>query len=201
MWEPQRYQKEIWAIYSFAYSSQFPGSGLDCTTVYPASGLSAARWQAWAWKTVARPLQGKPSLQSSVLVPRLRRLSLFSRDIKCGKIYCTGGQHSSFLGEEKIYHMKVPKKNVTTDCKTFYLYHNPRDLGLVAPGTKCGDGMVRWKLFVWLNLLGSATVKHLWILGLGPEGLYKRKQKKNLVIFVLSRVAMTFSQIFILFQL
>ncbi|XP_005885988.1 PREDICTED: disintegrin and metalloproteinase domain-containing protein 7 [Myotis brandtii] len=64
------------------------------------------------------------------------------KDIKCGKIYCTGGQHSSFLGEEKIYHMKVPKKNVTTDCKTFYLYHNPRDVGLVAPGTKCGDGMV-----------------------------------------------------------
>ncbi|KAF6305668.1 ADAM metallopeptidase domain 7 [Rhinolophus ferrumequinum] len=65
------------------------------------------------------------------------------KDVKCGKIYCTGGQHSSVPGEEKIYHFKkTPQENVTTECKTFVLYHNSKDLGLVAPGTKCGDGMV-----------------------------------------------------------
>ncbi|XP_016069672.1 PREDICTED: disintegrin and metalloproteinase domain-containing protein 7 [Miniopterus natalensis] len=64
------------------------------------------------------------------------------KNVKCGKIFCTGGQHSSFLGEEKIYHLKVPKQNATIDCKTFYLYQNSKDLGLVAPGTKCGDEMV-----------------------------------------------------------
>ncbi|XP_019515093.1 PREDICTED: disintegrin and metalloproteinase domain-containing protein 7 [Hipposideros armiger] len=66
------------------------------------------------------------------------------KDVKCGKIYCTGGQHPSVSGEEKIYHFKkTPKWNVTTECKTFFLYHNSKDLGLVAPGTKCGDGMQR----------------------------------------------------------
>ncbi|ELK08274.1 Disintegrin and metalloproteinase domain-containing protein 7 [Pteropus alecto] len=65
------------------------------------------------------------------------------KDVKCGKIYCTGGQHSSVLGEEKTYYFnKTPRQNVTAECKTFYLYHNSKDLGLVAPGTKCGDGMV-----------------------------------------------------------
>ncbi|XP_045709594.1 disintegrin and metalloproteinase domain-containing protein 7 [Phyllostomus hastatus] len=64
------------------------------------------------------------------------------KDVKCGKIYCTGGQHSSILGEEKIYHLQAPRQNITTDCKTFFLYHNSKDLGLVAPGTKCADGMV-----------------------------------------------------------
>ncbi|XP_014645326.1 PREDICTED: disintegrin and metalloproteinase domain-containing protein 7 [Ceratotherium simum simum] len=65
------------------------------------------------------------------------------KDIKCGKIYCTGGKHSSLLGEEKIYHLrKAPKQNVTAECKTFFLYHNSKDFGLVAPGTKCGDEMV-----------------------------------------------------------
>ncbi|KAF5923550.1 hypothetical protein HPG69_006721 [Diceros bicornis minor] len=65
------------------------------------------------------------------------------KDIKCGKIYCTGGKHSSLLGEEKIYHLrKAPKQNVTAECKTFFLYHNSKDFGLVAPGTKCGDEMM-----------------------------------------------------------
>ncbi|TKC41016.1 hypothetical protein EI555_002406, partial [Monodon monoceros] len=64
------------------------------------------------------------------------------KDIKCGKIFCTGGQHSSVLGEEKIYHLKKPLKQNATECKTFFLYHDSKDFGLVAPGTKCGDGLV-----------------------------------------------------------
>uniref|UniRef100_A0A8C6FHY1 ADAM metallopeptidase domain 7 n=1 Tax=Moschus moschiferus TaxID=68415 RepID=A0A8C6FHY1_MOSMO len=64
------------------------------------------------------------------------------KDIKCGKIFCTGGHHSSVLGEEKIYHLKKHLKQNTSECKTFYLYHDSTDFGLVAPGTKCGDGMV-----------------------------------------------------------
>nr|XP_044622780.1 disintegrin and metalloproteinase domain-containing protein 7 [Equus asinus] len=65
------------------------------------------------------------------------------KDVKCGKLYCTGGKPSSLLGEEKIYHLKKsPKQNFTIDCKTFFLYHNSKDFGLVAPGTKCGDEMV-----------------------------------------------------------
>ncbi|XP_029799329.1 disintegrin and metalloproteinase domain-containing protein 7 isoform X2 [Suricata suricatta] len=65
------------------------------------------------------------------------------KDVKCGKIHCSRGQHSSLLGEEKINHLrKGSKKNVTTECKTFILYHNSKDLGLVASGTKCGDKMV-----------------------------------------------------------
>ncbi|XP_068410134.1 disintegrin and metalloproteinase domain-containing protein 7 [Eschrichtius robustus] len=64
------------------------------------------------------------------------------KDIRCGKIFCTGGQHSSVLGEEKIYHLKKPLKQNATECKTFFLYHDSKDFGLVAPGTKCGDGLV-----------------------------------------------------------
>ncbi|CAI9171043.1 unnamed protein product [Rangifer tarandus platyrhynchus] len=64
------------------------------------------------------------------------------KDIKCGKIFCTGGHHSFVLGEEKIYHLKKHLKQNTSECKTFYLYHDSKDFGLVAPGTKCGDGMV-----------------------------------------------------------
>ncbi|KAB1256073.1 Disintegrin and metalloproteinase domain-containing protein 7 [Camelus dromedarius] len=66
----------------------------------------------------------------------------FAKDVKCGKIFCTGGQHASVLGEEKIYHLKKPLKQNGTECKTFFLYHNSKDFGLVAPGTKCGEGMV-----------------------------------------------------------
>ncbi|KAB0373382.1 hypothetical protein FD755_015041 [Muntiacus reevesi] len=64
------------------------------------------------------------------------------KDIKCGKIFCTGGHHSFVLGEEKIYHLKKHLKQNTSECKTFYLYHESKDFGLVAPGTKCGNGMV-----------------------------------------------------------
>ncbi|XP_006140742.1 disintegrin and metalloproteinase domain-containing protein 7 [Tupaia chinensis] len=64
------------------------------------------------------------------------------KDIKCGKIYCAGGQHSSLLGEDKTYHLRDSKQNATIKCKTLFLYHNSKDVGLVASGTKCGDGMV-----------------------------------------------------------
>ncbi|XP_053072136.1 disintegrin and metalloproteinase domain-containing protein 7 [Acinonyx jubatus] len=65
------------------------------------------------------------------------------KDVKCGKIHCSRGKHSSLPGEEKINHLKkVSKKNVTTECKTSSSYRNSKDLGLVASGTKCGDKMV-----------------------------------------------------------
>ena len=164
VWGPQGYQKQQ-SFYIFTCSFQFPGSGLGWTAVYPAplgplqpAGQSGSR-KEWPGHFSANLVSKVP-----FLVPSLRLLSLFSRDVKCGKIYCTGGQHSSILGEEKIYHLQAPRQNITTDCKTFFLYHNSKDLGLVAPGTKCADGMVRWKLFLLFKLLGSATLKHLWIL-------------------------------------
>uniref|UniRef100_I3MK49 ADAM metallopeptidase domain 7 n=1 Tax=Ictidomys tridecemlineatus TaxID=43179 RepID=I3MK49_ICTTR len=64
------------------------------------------------------------------------------KDVRCGKIYCTGGQKSSLLGEDKIYHIKAAKQNITVKCKTIFLYHNSEDIGLVNTGTKCGEGMV-----------------------------------------------------------
>ncbi|XP_012518375.1 PREDICTED: disintegrin and metalloproteinase domain-containing protein 7 [Propithecus coquereli] len=67
------------------------------------------------------------------------------KDVKCGKVYCTGGHHSSLFGEDKTYHLKDPKwnpQNGTIKCKTMFLYHDSKDVGLVAFGTKCGDGMV-----------------------------------------------------------
>ncbi|XP_059263892.1 disintegrin and metalloproteinase domain-containing protein 7 [Mustela nigripes] len=65
------------------------------------------------------------------------------KNIKCGKIHCSRGQHLPLPGKEKINHLKKTSKlNVTTECKTFILYQNSKDLGLVAPGTKCGDGLV-----------------------------------------------------------
>ncbi|KAG8518221.1 Disintegrin and metalloproteinase domain-containing protein 7 [Galemys pyrenaicus] len=64
------------------------------------------------------------------------------KDVKCGKIHCTRKQHPSPLGEEEIDHLKtVAKQNSTTECKIFSP-HDYRDVGLVAPGTKCGDGKV-----------------------------------------------------------
>uniref|UniRef100_A0A8D0XET3 ADAM metallopeptidase domain 7 n=1 Tax=Sus scrofa TaxID=9823 RepID=A0A8D0XET3_PIG len=64
------------------------------------------------------------------------------KDVKCGKIFCTGGKHASILGEEKVYHLKKPLTQNVTECKTFFLYHKSKDFGLVAPGTKCGEGKV-----------------------------------------------------------
>uniref|UniRef100_A0A8C3YKH1 ADAM metallopeptidase domain 7 n=1 Tax=Catagonus wagneri TaxID=51154 RepID=A0A8C3YKH1_9CETA len=64
------------------------------------------------------------------------------KDVKCGKIFCTGGKHASILGEEKIYHLKKHLEQNVTECKTFLLYHKSKDFGLVAPGTKCGEGKV-----------------------------------------------------------
>ncbi|XP_031216869.1 disintegrin and metalloproteinase domain-containing protein 7 [Mastomys coucha] len=64
------------------------------------------------------------------------------KDLKCGKIYCTGGRRSTRLGEDKAYNLKNTKQNMTIKCKTMFLYHNSRDIGLVNSGTKCGEGMV-----------------------------------------------------------
>uniref|UniRef100_A0A8B7TNJ7 Disintegrin and metalloproteinase domain-containing protein 7 n=1 Tax=Castor canadensis TaxID=51338 RepID=A0A8B7TNJ7_CASCN len=64
------------------------------------------------------------------------------KDFKCGKIYCSGGQHSSLLGEDKTYYLKYPHQNATVQCKTIFLRRSSKDIGLVDAGTKCGDGMV-----------------------------------------------------------
>ncbi|XP_060247731.1 disintegrin and metalloproteinase domain-containing protein 7 [Meriones unguiculatus] len=64
------------------------------------------------------------------------------KDLKCGKIYCLGGQHSSLLGEDKAYNLKNPKQNATIKCKTVFSQHNSKDIGLVNSGTKCAEGMV-----------------------------------------------------------
>nr|XP_051688090.1 disintegrin and metalloproteinase domain-containing protein 7 isoform X1 [Oryctolagus cuniculus] len=64
------------------------------------------------------------------------------KNIKCGKIYCMGGHHSNLIGEDKIYHLKDAKQNDTVECKSMFLYYDSKDVGLVFPGTKCGDGMV-----------------------------------------------------------
>lgn len=65
------------------------------------------------------------------------------RDLKCGKLFCAGGQRSSLLRESKVYSLTNQKQNVTIKCKTMFLNHNSRDMGLANAGTKCGDGMVR----------------------------------------------------------
>ncbi|OBS59012.1 hypothetical protein A6R68_09863, partial [Neotoma lepida] len=64
------------------------------------------------------------------------------KDLKCGKIFCTGGQRSLPLGEDKTFNFKKQKQNVTIKCKAMFLYNNSRDIGLVNSGTKCGEGMV-----------------------------------------------------------
>lgn len=124
------------------------------------------------------------SIKFCFLVPSLRIFSLSFRDVKCGKIHCSRGQHSFLPGKEKINHLKkISKQNVTTECKTFILYHNSKDLGLVAPGTKCGDGMVRWKSFVLLKLLGSATFKTLFSI-IGSWGpIYGKAETNGQLLF------------------
>ncbi|KAM9061084.1 disintegrin and metalloproteinase domain-containing protein 7 [Sarcophilus harrisii] len=64
------------------------------------------------------------------------------KDLKCGKIYCTGGQYFPSYGEDKTYHLKVPEQNITVECKAFFPFQYTEDLGMVASGTKCGDGKV-----------------------------------------------------------
>ncbi|XP_058526019.1 disintegrin and metalloproteinase domain-containing protein 7 [Ochotona princeps] len=64
------------------------------------------------------------------------------KDIKCGKIYCTGGHHSNMIGEYRIYHLTDAEHNDTAECKSRFLYYSSKDVGLVSSGTKCGDAMV-----------------------------------------------------------
>ena len=112
----------------------------------------------------------------------MRILFLSFRDIRCGKIFCTGGQHSSVLGEEKIYHLKKPLKQNATECKTFFLYHDSKDFGLVAPGTKCGDGLVRRTPFVLLKLLVQSLKTSLDPIN-GSRGLIYENTEKNSAVF------------------
>lgn len=87
-----------------------------------------------------------------LLILSMRTFCFSFSDLKCGKIFCTGGQRSTLLGEDKTYNLKNPKQNVTIKCKTTVLYHNSRDIGLVTSGTKCGEGMVRGQLLT--NIMG-----------------------------------------------
>nr|XP_012999155.1 LOW QUALITY PROTEIN: disintegrin and metalloproteinase domain-containing protein 7 [Cavia porcellus] len=64
------------------------------------------------------------------------------KDVKCGKIYCSGGHHSPLPREIKTFFLKDRKQNVVIECKTIFLYHNSKDIGLVDSGTKCGEEMV-----------------------------------------------------------
>lgn len=94
------------------------------------------------WRKVAGLVVS--SLKRWFLVLSLRTFYFFSsRDLKCGKLFCAGGQRSPLLGESKVYSLTNQKQNVTIKCKTMFLNHNSRDMGLVNAGTKCGDGMVR----------------------------------------------------------
>lgn len=148
-------------------ASQFPESGLWLSNL--SSRLSRCFGSPLISLGLEKSYQTASLLVSSLwnpyfLVPSLRIFSLSFRDVKCGKIHCSRGKHLSLPGEEKLNHLKkVSKKNVTTECKTFSSYHNSKDLGLVASGTKCGDKMVRWKPFVLLKLLGSVTWKHYFL--------------------------------------
>uniref|UniRef100_A0A6I8MY00 ADAM metallopeptidase domain 7 n=1 Tax=Ornithorhynchus anatinus TaxID=9258 RepID=A0A6I8MY00_ORNAN len=64
------------------------------------------------------------------------------KDLKCGKIYCSGGMYLPSYGEDRIYYIKIKEENIIVECKAFFLLGHSEDIGLVAPGTKCGDGKV-----------------------------------------------------------
>jgi hypothetical protein len=140
--ESQKFFKMI-TLYTIFIWVQFPGSGLQL----PNGFLHLP----WPLATADKPGSTKMSLGHFVaslvsagllLFPSLRILSFSFRDFKCGKIYCSGGQHSSLLGEDKTYYLKYPHQNATVQCKTIFLRRSSKDIGLVDAGTKCGDGMV-----------------------------------------------------------
>lgn len=55
-----------------------------------------------------------------------------SRDLKCGKLYCTGGSRMPSTGSLVAF----------DSCKGSFPSKGEKDNGMVAPGTKCGEGMV-----------------------------------------------------------
>ncbi|KAM7153685.1 zinc metalloproteinase-disintegrin-like NaMP isoform 2-T2 [Macrochelys suwanniensis] len=54
------------------------------------------------------------------------------KDIQCGKLFCTGGARMPTAGNLLFF----------DSCKGSFLNDNNEDTGMVAAGTKCGDGMV-----------------------------------------------------------
>ncbi|XP_070621425.1 zinc metalloproteinase-disintegrin-like ohanin [Erythrolamprus reginae] len=54
------------------------------------------------------------------------------RDKRCGKLYCTGGSNLPTGGSRVSFE----------SCKTSFPRGNEKDVGMVDPGTKCGEGMV-----------------------------------------------------------
>lgn len=55
-----------------------------------------------------------------------------SRDIMCGKLYCSGGQEMPTYGSLVTFE----------SCKASFPRNGDTDLGMILNGTKCGDGMV-----------------------------------------------------------
>ncbi|XP_060106793.1 zinc metalloproteinase-disintegrin-like NaMP [Heteronotia binoei] len=54
------------------------------------------------------------------------------KDLKCGKLYCTGGSRMPSTGSLVSF----------DSCKGSFPSKGEEDNGMVAPGTKCGEGMV-----------------------------------------------------------
>ncbi|XP_063166975.1 zinc metalloproteinase-disintegrin-like NaMP isoform X2 [Candoia aspera] len=54
------------------------------------------------------------------------------KDLKCGKLYCTGGSRMPSTGSLVSF----------DSCKGSFPGNNQEDVGMVGPGTKCGEGMV-----------------------------------------------------------
>ncbi|XP_061448319.1 zinc metalloproteinase-disintegrin-like NaMP isoform X2 [Rhineura floridana] len=54
------------------------------------------------------------------------------KDLKCGKLYCTGGSRMPSIGSLVSF----------DTCKGSFPSKGQEDGGMVAPGTKCGEGMV-----------------------------------------------------------
>lgn len=60
-----------------------------------------------------------------------------SRDIMCGKLFCTGGQEMPTYGSLVTFE----------SCKASFPRDGEGDLGMILNGTKCGDGMVSRDFF------------------------------------------------------
>ncbi|KAH0623151.1 hypothetical protein JD844_031161 [Phrynosoma platyrhinos] len=55
-----------------------------------------------------------------------------TRDLKCGKLYCSGGSRMPSVGSLVSF----------DKCKGSFPSKDEEDGGMIAPGTKCGEGMV-----------------------------------------------------------
>ncbi|XP_043534817.1 disintegrin and metalloproteinase domain-containing protein 8a isoform X2 [Chiloscyllium plagiosum] len=63
-----------------------------------------------------------------------------SKDVKCGKIHCVGG--NKFPITQAMYEVKLPRNKLCRIATLNEKSDSKTDPGLVPLGTKCGDGMV-----------------------------------------------------------